>query len=184
MGRSSCCDKCVSGPVHALVESFTECPPRRPWEPILPQSGAEKYYAIFIILFPFSIQCHRTRHLAELVQTTYILFTEAPVNGRFRRSYQLNIVVIKTSEVLKYFFSYIFLKMDRFLLNSNKICESENKEGHGQPVARCEEVQKLKIWQLFGLWFYVDRCYFQKCFCRITPSAAEYRTKRRTSMIN
>jgi hypothetical protein len=30
---------------------------------------------------------------------------------------------------LKYFFSYALLKMDQFLLNSNKCCESENKEG-------------------------------------------------------
>jgi hypothetical protein len=39
---------------------------------------------------------------------------EACVNGRFRRSYHLNIVVIKLNEVLK----YVFL-----------VCESENKEG-------------------------------------------------------
>jgi hypothetical protein len=52
---------------------------------------------------------------------------EASVNGH--RSYQLNIVVMKSSEVLKYFFSYAHLKMDRFLLNSNKRYESENKEG-------------------------------------------------------
>jgi hypothetical protein len=37
--------------------------------------------------------------------------------------------VIKSSEVLKYFFSYAVLKIDWFLLNSNKHCESENKEG-------------------------------------------------------
>jgi hypothetical protein len=30
---------------------------------------------------------------------------------------------------MKYFFSYALLKMDRFLLNSNKRCESENNEG-------------------------------------------------------
>jgi hypothetical protein len=30
---------------------------------------------------------------------------------------------------LKYFFSYALLKMDRFSLNNNKGCESENKEG-------------------------------------------------------
>jgi hypothetical protein len=29
----------------------------------------------------------------------------------------------------KYFLSYALLKRDRFLLNSNKRCESENKEG-------------------------------------------------------
>jgi hypothetical protein len=32
-------------------------------------------------------------------------------------------------KILKYFFSYAILKMDRFLLNSNKRCEIENKEG-------------------------------------------------------
>jgi hypothetical protein len=51
---------------------------------------------------------------------------EASVNGRFWTSYQLNIVVIK---FLKYFFLYTLLKMDRFLLNSHKRSESENKEG-------------------------------------------------------
>jgi hypothetical protein len=54
---------------------------------------------------------------------------EAFVNGCFQKSYQLNIIVIKSNEVLKYFFSYAILKIDRFLLNSNKRCESKNKEG-------------------------------------------------------
>jgi hypothetical protein len=35
--------------------------------------------------------------------------------------------VIKSS--LKHFFSFALLKMARFLLNSNKRCESENKDG-------------------------------------------------------
>jgi hypothetical protein len=54
---------------------------------------------------------------------------EASVNGSFRRPYQLNIVVIKSSEVFKVFILVCLLEMDRFLLNSNKCCESENKEG-------------------------------------------------------
>jgi hypothetical protein len=38
--------------------------------------------------------------------------------------------VIKTSEVFEvFFFSYAHFKMDRILLNRNKRCESENKEG-------------------------------------------------------
>jgi hypothetical protein len=38
--------------------------------------------------------------------------------------------VIKSFQALEvFFFSYALLKMDRFLLNSNKRCESENKEG-------------------------------------------------------
>jgi hypothetical protein len=72
------------------------------------------------------------RHPAELLQTTELLFGEASVNGRFRRSYQLNIVVIKS--FLKYFFSYALLKMDRFLLNSKKRYESENNQWQ-----ECEE---------------------------------------------
>jgi hypothetical protein len=80
---------------NTLNQWFPKCAPRRPFEPRLPHRGTAKYYTSFIILFPFSIQCHRTQRK---------LFGEASVNGRFRRSYQLNIVVIKSSEVFELFF--------------------------------------------------------------------------------
>jgi hypothetical protein len=50
--------------------------------------------------------------------------------------------VIKSSEVLNYFFSYAILKMDRFLLNSNKCCESENKEGTSSTSDKSVEERK------------------------------------------
>jgi hypothetical protein len=37
---------------------------------------------------------------------------------------------------LKYFFSYAPLKMHQFLLNSNKRCESENKEGTSSTIGK------------------------------------------------
>jgi hypothetical protein len=97
----------ISGQMHKLIASYlrTMVPKVCTSAPLGATTSSQtrpKYYAIFIILFPFSIQCHRTRHLAELVKTTYLLFGEASVNGRFRRSYHLN-TVIKASEVLKYF---------------------------------------------------------------------------------
>jgi hypothetical protein len=39
----------------SLSQWFPKCAPRRPWEPPLIHRGATKYYAFFIILFPFSI---------------------------------------------------------------------------------------------------------------------------------
>jgi hypothetical protein len=36
-----------------------------------------------------------------------VLFAKASVNGHFRRAYQLNIVVIKSSEVSQVFFSHM-----------------------------------------------------------------------------
>jgi hypothetical protein len=43
----------------------------------------------------------------------------------------INWILLWSSQVkfLNNIFSYALLKMDRFLLNSNKRCESENKEG-------------------------------------------------------
>jgi hypothetical protein len=71
------------------------------------------------------------------------MFGETSVNGRFRRSYQLNIVVIKSSEVCEVFFSYAYFKMDCRLLNSNKRYESENKEGTSSTSGK--SVKSVKI---------------------------------------
>jgi transketolase N-terminal domain/subunit len=52
-----------------------------------------------------------------------------------------------SSEVLKYFFSYVLSKIDRILLNSNKRYESENKEGtswKAWQVASGKSVKKRK----------------------------------------
>jgi hypothetical protein len=43
---------------------------------------------------------------------------------------------------LKYFFSHATLKMDWFLLNNNKRCESENKEGTSSTSAKSVKKRK------------------------------------------
>jgi hypothetical protein len=45
---------------------------------------------------------------------------------------------------LEYFFSYALLKMDRFLLNSNKCCESENKEGASSTSGKSVKKRKSR----------------------------------------
>jgi hypothetical protein len=57
-------------PTHCVRQWFPKSAPQRPLELRLPHRGAARYYPIFIIIFPFSIQCHRTRYIVELVQTT------------------------------------------------------------------------------------------------------------------
>jgi hypothetical protein len=47
--------------------------------------------------------------------------------------------VIKPSEDLEVFFSYALLKIDRFLLNRNKRCESEHKKGTSSTSGKSEE---------------------------------------------
>jgi hypothetical protein len=61
--------------------------------------------------------------------------------------------VIKSSEVFEvFFFLYALLKMDQFLLNSNKHCESENKEGtlstSGKSVKKHKNRKLTAIWTL------------------------------------
>jgi 23S rRNA maturation mini-RNase III len=61
--------------------------------------------------------------------------------------------VINSSEVFKCLFSYALLKMDRFLLNSNKRCDSQNKKGtsstSGKSVKKCKiENMMAAIWTL------------------------------------
>jgi hypothetical protein len=60
-------------------------------------------------------------------------------------------VVIKSSEVLKYFFSYALSKMDLLLLNSNKRCESED-----QSVIRVRRSVKIEN-MMTALWALVLR---------------------------
>jgi hypothetical protein len=50
--------------------------------------------------------------------------------------------VIEASEISEVFLSYALLKMDRFLLNSSKRCESENKEGTSPTSAKSVKKRK------------------------------------------
>jgi hypothetical protein len=50
--------------------------------------------------------------------------------------------VINSSEVFEVFFSYALLKMDWFLLNSSKRCESENEEGTSSTSAKSVKKHK------------------------------------------
>jgi hypothetical protein len=67
---------------------------------------------------------------------------------------QLNIVVIKSSEVFEVFFLICPFKNDRFLLNSNKHCESKNKEGtsstSGKSVKTCKNRKQDDSYLNFG----------------------------------
>jgi hypothetical protein len=55
----------------------------------------------------------------------------------------MNIVVVKSSEVFEVYFPYAILKMDPFLLNSNKRCETQNKKGISLTSGKSV---KKKIW--------------------------------------
>jgi hypothetical protein len=61
--------------------------------------------------------------------------------------------VLKLSEVLKYFSSYVLLKIDRFLLNSNTRCESENKEGTSSTSGKSVEKRKHRKYEYDDSYF-------------------------------
>jgi hypothetical protein len=80
-------------------------------------------------------------------------------------------------KLLKYFFSHALLKIDRFLINSNKRCESENK---GATSSTCgKSVKQLNIrgydnYLDFGFTSTeVDGAERDLLFCKIVTASAK-----------
>jgi hypothetical protein len=123
---------------HCLDQWFPKCAPRRPWEPRLPHRGAAKYYIIFIFSSMSLDATSRgpgAKHLATVCRS----LCKWPVSKIASTEY--------CYDQVRWSFEVFFLvrpfKRDRVLLDSNKRCESENKEGTSS--ANGKSVKKRKI---------------------------------------